>query len=107
MLPGTTADVYEWVESTYPLMDAQTGTEEALTQGIWYFKYGDSVIREKIHDEASQTFTTAYYYWVKIKQHFSDVTRFTTAFDVAKLITDPWHKIEDLCLLGNNRFLYL
>ena len=53
-----------------------------------------------------QTFTTAYYYWVKNKATLpSDVTRFTTAFDVAKLITDPVAQNRRFVApLGNNRF---
>ena len=36
MFPNTTVDVYEWVESTLlpSEWDSQTGTEEALTEGI-------------------------------------------------------------------------
>ena len=110
MFPGTTADVYEWVESTLlpSEWDAQTGTEEALTQGIsGTSKYGDSAYSvRRSYDEASQTFTTAYYYWVKDKATLpSDVTRFTTAFDVAKLITDPAAQNRRFVApLGDNRF---
>ena len=110
LFPGTTADVYEWVESTLlpSEWDAQTGTEEALTQGIsGTSKYGDSAYSvRRSYDEASQTFTTAYYYWVKNKATLpSDVTRFTTAFDVAKLITDPAAQNRRFVApLGNNRF---
>ena len=110
LFPGTTADVYEWVESTLlpSEWDAQTGTEEALTQGIsGTTKYGDTAYStRRSYDEASQTFRTAYYYWVKDKATLpEDTTRFTTALDVARLITDPAAQGRRFVApLGDNRF---
>ena len=53
--------------------DSQTGTEEALTEGIsGTTLYGDAtyLVRRK-YDTASQTFTNYYYYWVKNKATLS------------------------------------
>jgi hypothetical protein len=110
LFPGTTADVYEWVETNLlpSEWDTQTGTEAGLTNGIsGTTKYGDSAYStRRIYDSASQTFTNNYYYWVKNKATLpTDVNRKTTAFDISKLITTPAQQgVKFISPLGNNRF---
>ena len=110
LFPNTSVDVYEWVETTLKPSewDAQSGTEEALTQGIsGTSKYGDSTYStRRRYDTASSTFTTYYYYWVKNKATLPEVaSRVTTAKDVAGYITDPASQgYRFVAMLGNNRF---
>ncbi len=110
LFSGTTADVYEWVESDLlpSEWDAQTGTEEGLTNGIsGTTKYGDTAYStRRLYDSASQTFSNHYYYWVKDKLTLpDDVTRRTTASDISKLITTPAQQgVRFVAPLGNNRF---
>ena len=110
LFSGTTADVYEWVESDLlpSEWDAQTGTEEGLTNGIsGTTKYGDTAYStRRLYDSASQTFSNHYYYWVKDKLTLpDDITRRTTASDISKLITTPAQQgVRFVAPLGNNRF---
>ena len=88
--------------------DAQTGTEEGLTNGIsGTTKYGDTAYStRRLYDSASQTFSNHYYYWVKDKLTLpDDITRRTTASDISKLITTPAQQgVRFVAPLGNNRF---
>ena len=110
LFPNTSVDVYEWVESKLlpSEWDSQTGTEEALSQGIsGTTKYGDATYStRRRYDSPSQTFTNYYYYWVKNKATLPDIeTRRTTAFDVANFIADPASQgYRFVAMLGNNRF---
>ena len=110
LFEGTSVDVYEWVESDIlpSEWDSQTGTEEALADGIsGTSKYGDSAYSvRRTFDEASQTFVTAYYFWVKNKATLpNDPYRRVTALDVGRLITDPASQGRRfIAPLGNNRF---
>ncbi len=111
LFPGTQVDVYEWVETTLTPSewDEQSGTESGLTNGIsGTTKYGNTAysVRRR-YNSASQTFTNYYYYWVRNKQTLPNIdsNRVTTAFDVARYISDPAginHKF--VAILGDNRF---
>ena len=110
LYPGTTVDVYEWVETTLSprQWDEQSSTEVGLAKGIsGTTKYGmDAYSTRRRYNSASQTFTTYYYYWVKNKATLPAIeTRTTSALDVARLITDPANSsLRFVALLGNNRF---
>ena len=110
LFPGTTVDVYEWVESTLrpSQWDIQSGTEAGLSKGIsGTTKYGDNAYStRRRYDSASQTFTSYYYYWVKNKATLPAIeTRTTSAFDVSRLIANPADStLRFVALLGNNRF---
>ena len=110
LFPGSTVDVYEWVESTLlpSEWDTQAGTESGLTKGIsGTTKYGDNAysVRRK-YDTATQTFTTYYYYWVKDKTTLPAIeTRRTSGFNIAQAISDPATAgTRFLAPLGSNRF---
>ena len=110
LFPGTTVDVYEWVESTLlpSQWDEQTGDETALNQGIsGTTLYGDGAysVRRKF-DTVSQTFTTYYYYWVLDKATIPNVeNRSLSASNVTRLITDPAGLgYKFVAMLGSNRY---
>jgi hypothetical protein len=95
IFPGSSIDIYEWVESTYPpskwaaLSDTPTG----LTLNIsgQPKNLDDSVYSSReIFDKSTGQFTTLYYYWVKNKLIIpSNSGRRLSAYDVASLIKDP------------------
>lgn len=110
LFPGTTVDVYEWVETILKPSewDTQSGTDEALTKGIsGTSKYGDTAysVRRKF-DTTNSTFTNYYYYWVKDKRTLPEQDfRSTSVYDIARFISDPQgqaHKF--VAMLGDNRY---
>ena len=110
LFPGTTVNVYEWVESTLlpSAWDAETGSTAALDQGIsGTTLYGDGAysVRRKF-DEISQTFTTYYYYWVLNKATKPNVeNRSISASNVSRLISDPAGLgYKFVAMLGSNRY---
>ena len=110
LYPGTTVDVYEWVETTLKPSewDRQAETEAGLAKGIsGTSKYGDAVysVRRK-YNSSSQTFTTYYYYWVKDKATIPAIeTRKLSARSVSRIIANPENSnIKFVAILGNNRF---
>ena len=87
-------NVYEWVESALKpsQWDKLVGTDKGIAQGVsGETKYGDAVYSvSKRYDSISKTFKETYFYWVKNKTDIPRVEgRLISAFDVAKLITDP------------------
>lgn len=95
IFPGSTIDIYEWVESIYqPSRWAELAdTEEGLALGISglpkdpdNFTYSSKFK----YDPISGTKTTLYYYWVKNKTTVPRSSfRNLSAADVARLILDP------------------
>jgi hypothetical protein len=94
LYPTASIDVYEWVETNLlpSAWNKQADTEAGLAKGIsGTAKYGDNVYSvRKRYDSISKTFKETYYYWVKNKTIIPSVQgRLLSAFDVARLITDP------------------
>tara|TARA_Y200000002_G_scaffold136879_1_gene112844 strand:+ start:13385 stop:28348 length:14964 start_codon:yes stop_codon:yes gene_type:complete len=110
LFTGTTVDVYEWVQSTLlpSEWDTRAGTEAGLTLGIsGTTKYGDTAYSvRRIYDEASQTFSNNYYYWVKDKRTLpTNENRQISGFDVARYISNPSDAgYRFVAILGSNRF---
>ena len=110
LFPGSTVEVYEWVESELlpSEWDEQSGTDAGLTSGIsGTTKYGDNAytVRRK-YDQGSETFTNYYYYWVLGKATLPPVDgRVTTCSDVIRYITNPEITgYRFVAMLGSNRF---
>lgn len=87
-------DIYEWVESSLKpsQWDKIADTDKGISQGVsGLSKYGDSVYSiSKRYDSISKTFKETYYFWVKNKTIIPRIEgRNISAFDVAKLISDP------------------
>ena len=95
IFPGSTIDVYEWVESTYqPSRWAQLAdTEEGLALGISGSPKDpdDFTYSTKFkYDPISGSRTTLYYFWVRNKTTVPrNSFRVLSAADVARLILDP------------------
>ena len=94
IFPGTSIEVYEWVETTLlpSEWDEQADSEQGLTKGIsGLSKYGDAVYStRRVYDEPAQKFTNYNYFWVKNKTTVPDVPgRTISAADVQELIRDP------------------
>ena len=110
LFPGSTVEVWEWVESELlpSEWDDQSDTDAGIAAGIsGTSKYGDSAytVRRK-YDTASQTFTNYYYYWVLGKSTLPPVeNRETTCADVIRYISDPETTgYRFVAMLGSNRF---
>lgn len=108
LFPGSTIDIYEWVESEYlPSEYASTAdTPQGLTKGISGTpRYDDTVfsVKEK-YDPVSNSFTNLYYYWVKNKVLIPNVpNRRNSAYQVAKIISDPMlYGLSYVSLLSKN-----
>ena len=110
LFPGSTVDVYEWVESKYlpsewnQLAETKEGTAQGIT-GIT--KYGDTVyVSKTVYDNVSNSFSNRYYYWVKNKKTLpNSKVRKITALAVAQLIEDPKKQgYRFVGLLSNNTF---
>lgn len=89
-----TIDVYEWVESSLKpsQWDKIADTDKGISQGVsGQSKYGDNVYSvSKRYDSISRTFKETYYFWVKNTTFVPRIEgRSVSAFDVAKLISDP------------------
>lgn len=89
-----TIDVYEWVESKYlpSEWDSLNGTEQGVAQGITgTTRYGDDVyVTKRVYDDATDTFTTYFYYWVLNKTTLPNIEERTiSANQVSNLIADP------------------
>ena len=95
IFPGSTIDIYEWVESTYqPSRWAQLAdTDEGLALGISGIPKDpdDFTYSTKFkYDPVSSSKTTLYYFWVRNKitvprNNFRNLS----AADIARLILDP------------------
>ena len=95
LFPGSTIDIYEWVESIYqPSRWAQLAdTDEGLALGISGSPKNpdDFTYSTKFkYDPVAGTKTTLYYFWVKNKTTVPrNSFRTLSAADVARLILDP------------------
>jgi len=93
--PGSTIDIYEWVESTYQpsTWASLADTPAGLTQGIsGQPKFPDNSVysTKQLYDKSTGQFTTYYYYWVKNSTVVpSNTTRRMSSNDVSKLIYNP------------------
>jgi FG-GAP repeat len=95
IFPGSSIDIYEWVESVY-LPSAYTklaDTTDGLSQGISGIPkdISDFTYSTKIkYDRISGVQTTLYYFWVKNKVIVPNVNfRNLSISNVSKLILDP------------------
>lgn len=110
VFPGTSVNVYEWVESELlpTEYDAISDTEEGLTVGASGTSlYGDTIYSEKlVWDSISQTSRTRYYFWVLNKAILPQVDfRSMTAIAVQSLILDPAGQgYKFIALMSKDRF---
>ena len=111
LIPGYSADVYEWVESTIvpSEWDQQADTAAGFANGIsGTSKYGNDAYSQKlVYDPVSQTFSDKYYFWVKNKVTVPvQEGRTISCSEVSKLISDPRGQgYTFLGLLSNDRFV--
>ena len=94
LFPGTSIDIYEWVETEFlpSEWDTIADTEEGIATGIsGLSKYGDTAYSTAlVWDEISATSRTKYYYWVLNKKTTPNVeSRTMSAQAVQTLIKDP------------------
>ena len=95
LFPGSSVDVYEWVESSYlpsewsKLADTPAGLILGISGQPKYVD--DSVLSAKqSYDPITNTFNNRYYYWVKNKTTVPSVkNRRISAYQVAAVISDP------------------
>jgi hypothetical protein len=112
IFPGSSVDVYEWVESKYLPQEwntlSQNNTPAAVNAGIsGTTKYNNSVyVVKQVYDFISNSFSNKYYYWVKNKQTLPNVEgRKLNAYDVSRLIEDPRKQsYRFVALLSTNQF---
>lgn len=110
VFPGSSVDVYEWVES--PLLPSEwdliSGSERGITDGVsGTTKYGNERYTSKRkYDPVSQRFINRYYYWVKNKTTVPNArNRRISARQVADLITNPFQQgYKFVNLLSDSRF---
>jgi hypothetical protein len=105
--PGSSIDVYEWVETTYTpsqwatLSNTSAGSSLGITG---YPKFADDSVysSKQIYDSGTGQFTTLYYYWVKNKTTVpSNTSRKISASEVASIINDPVsYGLEYVSILG-------
>jgi hypothetical protein len=111
IIPGTTIDVYEWVESDLlpEDWDRQSGTEIGIARGITgQTLYSNSLYTQKLtYDSVSQTFGNKFYYWVRNKTSLpAALNRTLSASEVANLIANPAAQgYQYVSLLKDNRFV--
>ena len=109
--PGSTIDVYEWVESDFlpSNWDGIADTDTGLVTGISGTSvYGDSQYSTKFaYDNISQTFKTKYYFWVERKLTIPAVeNRSLSVFDIARLIAQPREQgYRYISFAANNRLI--
>jgi hypothetical protein len=95
LFPGTTIEVYEWVESSYlPSQWASLAdTNEGLTAGIsGQPKFIDDTVysTKTYYNSVNSSFETRYYFWVKGKTVVPNITdRRISSYEVAQLIENP------------------
>jgi len=95
LFPGSTIDVYEWIESDILPSDwaAQADTTLGLTLGIsGQPKYPDNSVLsvKQIYNSSTGGFENVYYYWVKNKVIVPNVeNRRISSYQVANIIADP------------------
>ena len=110
LVPATTVDVYEWVESNIlpSEWDQLTDTEEGLQRGISGVSlYGDATyVSKSIYEQTTGTFIPKFYFWVRNKVIVPTIEdRRISAKDVSELIRDPANTgYRFVSFLGNNKF---
>jgi hypothetical protein len=93
--PGSSIDVYEWVESTYLPSEWSTiaDTPAGLSMGIsGQPKYPDNTVLsvKQVYNSLTNSFGNVYYYWVKNKVTVPVVkNRRLSAAEVSRVIADP------------------
>jgi hypothetical protein len=111
VFPGTSIEVYEWVESDIlpsewdVLADSETGIASGVSGTS---RYGDSVYSQRLEwDSISKTSKPKYFYWVANKRVVPNAeNRKISAFEVKRLIEDPvgqGHKFAGL--MAKDRFV--
>jgi hypothetical protein len=110
LVPATTVDVYEWVESNIlpSEWDQLTDTEEGLQRGISGISlYGDATyVSKSTYEQTTGTFIPKFYFWVRNKVIVpATENRRISAKDVSELIRDPANTgYRYVSFLGNNKF---
>ena len=94
VFPGTSVEVYEWVESDIlpSEWDILADSEAGIAAGVsGTSRYGDSIYSQRlVWDSISKTNKPKYFYWVANKRVVPNVEgRRITAYDVKRLIEDP------------------
>ena len=95
LFPGSSVDVYEWVESNYTPADwsSLADTPRGLALGIsGQPKNADNSIVSllQIYDPISNDFINRYYFWVKNKITLPNATwRSISGYDCAAILTNP------------------
>ena len=94
VFPGTSIDVYEWVESNIipSEWDSIADTEQGIASGIsGLSKYGDTIYSQAlVWDNIAATSTVKYFFWVLNKRTIPNVDfRLLSAQQVQTLIKDP------------------
>ena len=111
VFPGTSVQVYEWVESDLipSEWDNLADTEQGIASGVsGTSKYGDFVYSQRlVWDPISKTSKPRYYYWVANKRVVHNVTsRRITSYDVTRLIEDPVGQgYRFVGLMGKDRYV--
>ena len=111
VFPGTSVQVYEWVESDLipSEWDNLADTEQGIASGVsGTSKYGDFVYSQRlVWDPISKTSKPRYYYWVANKRVVPNVTgRRITSYDVTRLIQDPVGQgYRFVGLMGKDRYV--
>ena len=111
VFPGTSVEVYEWVESDLlpSEWDNLADSEEGIASGVsGTSRYGDAIYSQRlVWDEIAKISKPKYFYWVANKRVVpKSPNRKITAFDVKRLIEDPvgqGHKFVGL--LAKDRFV--
>jgi hypothetical protein len=110
LFPGSSVDVYEWVASSVPpskwsqLADTAAGLTAGVS-GTPKFVDDSVVSTRQIYSTVSNSFSTAYYFWVKNKSIVPDLAknRRISAASVAQIITDPINSgIKFLAVLSSS-----
>ena len=110
IFPGTTVNIYEWVESTLTPAEWDTisGTEEAPAQGVsGTTRYGNNFyVKQRKYDSVAQRFTNRYYYWVENKTTIPNVEgRALSVKQMTDLVINPAQQgYKFVALMANNKF---
>ena len=112
LFPGSSIDVYEWVESTLLPSDwsIQADTPAGLAQGIsgQPKNVDNSIVSVKqVYDHITNSFSNVYYFWVKNKTIIPNIpNRKTNAFTVASYIADPTGSgIQHISVISSNTIM--
>ena len=111
LLPGSSIDVYEWVESRYPpsQWDEISGTDQGIIEGIdGRSLYGDTKFTTKLeYDDIAKVFNTKFYFWVgnsKVVPQTNNRTLNTR--DIARFISRPREQgYRFISFIGSNKFI--